>query len=306
MNRTRGAFQGGGNAVGRKRGASIEQRFRGRTLGVATIHGKERVIGPALMNALGLKGFRAIEGIDTDRFGTFSGEVRRPTDPLTTARLKAQHGAEVGGMDLVIASEGSFGPYPPAPFVPCDEEFLVLFDARSGAFFDHRHVSLSTVFGGEQCTTLGMVGDLADRMHFPEHHLEIRRKERWEPGDTHVKGIGDRTRLFEVARALIEERGSCWVETDMRAMVNPTRMAVIAETAERFAKELATCCTRCGDGWFRITSIREGSPCGVCGMPTSGVRAYVRSCRNCGHQGLEPRPDGRLAEDPMHCGNCNP
>jgi ribosomal protein L37E len=282
------------------------ERFAGRTLGVATLHGKEQVIGPPLLRCLSLAGVQAIEGVDTDRFGAFSGEVQRTADPLTTARLKAQHGAEVSGLDLVIASEGSFGPYPPAPFVPCDEEHLVLFDARTGTFFDHRHVSLTTVFGGELCATLGTVRGFAERMHFPEHQLVVRGKERWEPGDLQVKGIADHERLFEVAGKLIADRGSCWVETDMRAMANPTRMAVIAETAERFAKELATCCPRCGEAWFRITSARSGLPCMACGMPTQGVRSYVRTCQGCGHEGHDPRPDGRTTEDPMYCGNCNP
>ena len=38
------------------------ERFAGRTLGVATIHGKEHVIGPALMKALPITGFEAIKG----------------------------------------------------------------------------------------------------------------------------------------------------------------------------------------------------------------------------------------------------
>lgn len=282
------------------------ERFAGRTLGVATLHGKERVIGPALMQALPLSGFTAIDGVDTDRFGAFSGEVQRTADPLTTARLKAQHGAEVSGLDLVIASEGSFGPYPPAPFVPCDEEFLLLFDARDGSFFEHRHVSLTTVFGGELCTTLGMVCEFAERMRFPEHQLVIRRKESWEPGDPQVKGVADRERLLEVAGKLIDERGSCWVETDMRAMANPTRMAVIAETAERFANELVTTCPACGTCWFRITDALPGLPCGLCAWPTQSTRAHRRTCRACAHSMEVPRTDGKAYEDPGHCDRCNP
>ena len=67
------------------------ERFACHTLSVATIHGKERVIGPALMKALPIAGFTAIDGVDTDRFGAFSGEVRRTLDPLETCRAKAKH-----------------------------------------------------------------------------------------------------------------------------------------------------------------------------------------------------------------------
>ena len=58
------------------------ERFAGRKLGVATIHGKEQVIGPLLEQALSLSGCSAIAGADTDRFGAFSGEVQRTLDPL--------------------------------------------------------------------------------------------------------------------------------------------------------------------------------------------------------------------------------
>lgn len=282
------------------------ERFAGRTLGVATIHGKERVIGPALMSALPIASFIAIDGVDTDRFGAFSGEVQRTLDPLEACKAKARHGAEVSGFDLVIASEGSFFPYPPAPFVPCNEEILVLYDARDGSFFQHRHVSLQTVFGGEACMNWGQVKLFAERMKFPEHGLVVRTKEKWTDGDMMQKGIKDAGDLRACVTRLIEEHGDCWVETDMRAMMNPTRIQVIAETAERFAQELVTLCPGCGVCWFRITQAIPGLPCELCGWPTESVRAYMRSCASCGCTSSVPRPDGKQSETPGHCQNCNP
>jgi len=288
------------------RSAVSLERFAGRTLGVSTIHGKERVIGPALMKVLPLASVHAIAGVDTDRFGAFSGEVQRTTDPLTAALAKAKHGAEVSGLDLVIASEGSFGPYPPAPFLSCNEEFLVLYDARDGAVYEHRHVSLETVFGGEECSTLRAVLAFAERMKFPEHGLVMRPKERWERGDRMHKGIHEQEQLRHHADALLTAHGSVWVETDMRAMANPTRMAFIAETAERFAGELARSCPSCGELYFRITGTTPGLPCGLCGWPTASIRSYTRSCRACSHSEQEKRPDGRTEEDPRYCDHCNP
>lgn len=280
--------------------------FAGRILGVATLHGKERAIGPALQAALPIAGVQVIEEVDTDRFGAFSGEVRRTLDPLEACRAKARHGAEVSGLDLVIASEGSFGPYPPAPFVSCDEEILVLYDACDDRFFEHRHVSLETVFGGEACTNWSQVSAFADRMRFPEHGLVVRARERWAAVDTMVKGIDDRGALRSAAERTIAAHGSCWVETDMRAMMNPTRMRVINDTAVRFAEELKRCCPVCGSCWFRVTGTRCGLPCGLCGWPTESIRSVERGCWKCGHVQFEPRPDGKRAEDPQHCGNCNP
>ena len=282
------------------------ERFAGHTLSVATIHGKERVIGPALMKALPIAGFTAIDGVDTDRFGAFSGEVRRTLDPLETCRAKAKHGAEMSGLDLVIASEGSFGPYPLAPFIPCDEEILVLYDARDGSCFHYCHVSLQTVFGGEACVDRAQVKSFAERMKFPEHGLVVRAKENWSVGDEMKKGITNEDELREFATRLIAHSGSCWLETDMRAMMNPTRMQVITETAERFAQELATECPSCDACWFRVTQAIPGLPCELCGWPTQSTRAYLRTCRVCAYTSTEPRPDGKAAEEPQHCGNCNP
>lgn len=281
-------------------------RFAGRVLGVATLHGKERVIGPALQRVLPIAGFTAIPDVDTDRFGAFSGEVARTLEPLEACIAKARHGAEASGMDLVVASEGSFGPYPPAPFMPCDEEVLVLFDARDGMVFTHRHVSLETVFGGEEVRDADGAMAFAGRYRFPEHALVARPRERWRSGDPVHKGITDPQRLRDLVAALVDAHGSCWLETDMRAMMNPTRMRVIGETAERFADELAHACPVCGACWFRITGNRAGLPCALCGWPTESIRSVERGCWRCGHVQFEARPDGRLEEDPQHCPHCNP
>ena len=282
------------------------ERFTGRPLAVATIHGKERVIGPALMAALPLVGWEAISGVDTDRFGAFSGEVQRTLSPLEAAIAKARHGAEVSGADLVIASEGSFGPYPPAPFLSCNEEFLVLLDMRDGQVFSHRKVFLGPVFGGERCSNRAEVLAFAERMRFPSHHLVVRPDEQWRAGDQVIKGIDDAERLREVTEAFFADQGSCWVETDLRAMANPTRMQAIAETAAELAAEIARTCPTCGTCWFRITDTRAGLPCGLCGWPTASIRAQIRSCGACGHAQQESRSDGRTEEDPRYCDHCNP
>lgn len=282
------------------------ERFAGRMLGIATMHGKEHVIGPVLQRALGLAGSTAIPDIDTDRFGAFSGEVARTMDPLAACIAKARYGAEASGLDLVIANEGSFGPYPPAPFMSCDEEFLALYDARDDRLFTHRHISLDTVFGGEAVRTTAQALVFADRMKFPSHHLVVRRERKFAPGDAVRKGVSTRVELERITATLLQAHGTCWVETDLRAMANPTRMRVIAETTERFAAELQRECTNCGACWFRISGSRSGLPCGYCGTPTASIRSYVRTCWNCSSEVHEPRPDGKEAEEQRFCPICNP
>ena len=98
---------------------TVKKIFENRSLAVATMHGKEKVIGPVLEDALGVKIVLPSQ-FNSDQFGTFSGEVERTLSPLEAARKKCLLAAELTGASLVVASEGSFGPHPAIYFVPAD------------------------------------------------------------------------------------------------------------------------------------------------------------------------------------------
>ena len=85
--------------------------FAGRKLVIATKHEKEKVIGPLVENHLAADWF-VDPTFDTDFLGTFSGEIERKDDPLTTLKNKCLLAMEAANCDLGIASEGSFGPHP--------------------------------------------------------------------------------------------------------------------------------------------------------------------------------------------------
>lgn len=85
--------------------------FEGRKVLIATKHKKELVIAPILEKELSISSYVS-EQFDTDILGTFSGEIERKDDALTTLRNKCIHAANASNSDLVIASEGSFGAHP--------------------------------------------------------------------------------------------------------------------------------------------------------------------------------------------------
>lgn len=284
----------------------LHEALRGRVLGVASMHGKERAIGPAFAERFPLAGCRAIAGLDTDAFGTFSGERRRTLEPRAAAEAKARAGAQAGGLDLVIASEGSFVPHPAVPLLTCDEEWLVLLDLRDGSLRAHRHVAVDVACAGRACGSLDEVAAFAARLPFPEHRLVLRPREAWQPGDEMLKGIAAHDELRRGAAALLARHGRVWVELDLRAHANPTRMRAIAAAARDFAEELATPCPGCGAAHFRVVEALPGLPCSACLAPTRGVRALRRACAACGQGREDPRPDGRLAEEPAWCDACNP
>ncbi|WP_328799171.1 DUF6671 family protein, partial [Sandarakinorhabdus rubra] len=96
------------------------------------------------------------------------------------------------------------------------------------------------------------------------------------------------------------------LETDMRAHLNPTRMAAIRSLAGRLAARLAHLCPACGCPGFGQTDLRTGLPCSACNQPTQGVLAIIYGCGACGHSETRPRPDGVTAANPAACDWCNP
>ncbi|MFN3971867.1 MAG: DUF6671 family protein [Gemmobacter sp.] len=72
------------------------------------------------------------EDLDTDRFGTFTGEVRRPGTMVDAARAKAPAAIAATGLPVGLASEGACGAHPVIPFLPQGRELLRWHDARSG------------------------------------------------------------------------------------------------------------------------------------------------------------------------------
>ncbi len=122
--------------------------FLNRKLLIATKHQKESVIAPILEKELGVICF-VDETFDTDTLGTFTGEIERELDPISTAREKCLRAMKVNNCNLGIASEGSFGPHPSIFFVTADDEFLIFIDKLNNIEVVVRELSTSTNFNGK-------------------------------------------------------------------------------------------------------------------------------------------------------------
>ena len=118
----------------------------GKDAVLATMHGKERAIGPLVETALGLR-LRLPSAFDTDTFGTFSREIARAGSPLDAARAKvAAAFAREPDAQVGVSSEGSFGPHPSFPFMALGREIVVLIDRETGMELVGRHADLATNF----------------------------------------------------------------------------------------------------------------------------------------------------------------
>ncbi|MFN3868141.1 MAG: DUF6671 family protein, partial [Hyphomicrobiaceae bacterium] len=146
--------------------------YQGRWVAIATMHGKERAIAPALCRCFGMA-ITTAPGVDTDALGTFTGEIPRHGTMLEVARQKATLAIARTGAPIGIGSEGAFGPDPLIPFAASGRELLVLREAETG-----REIVVSrrtpTNFDHMVATADDDLTAFLTRVRYPAHALVVR------------------------------------------------------------------------------------------------------------------------------------
>lgn len=285
------------------KGEELNSMFQGRKIIIATKHQKESVIAPILEKELGVSCF-IDETFDTDTLGTFTGEVERELDPISTAREKCLRAMKANNCDLGIASEGSFGPHPSMFFMSADDEFLIFIDTKNSIEVIVRELSTSTNFNGRQIQSQIELMVFAKEIGFPRHGL-ILRKSKDENTEIH-KGITDIETLKKSFEQLYSKYNSAYAETDMRAMYNPTRMTVIENATQKLVQKIKSTCPHCQMPGFGITEAKKGLECSLCGSPTNSTLSFIYVCQHCQFTKEEMYPNKKTTEDPTYCDYCNP
>jgi hypothetical protein len=277
------------------------QSYSGRVAALATKHAKDEAIAPIFRDLLGIQ--VQVVNIDTDSFGTFTGDIPRTDSPLNTAIAKARAGMTESGHSLGLASEGTIGPDPFMPFFTADIETIVFID-------DERGIVVSETIRSTEITaireTVAPDADLTKLLasaDFPRHGLIVR------PPEPHVapiaKGITDKTSLLLAIRECASHYGTAVVESDLRACYSPSRMRNIQECATRLAERIGTPCPECaGPGWGRVEPVR-GLPCSACGTYVeTAIRADVFGCPGC--PAVREVARSQQTVEPRWCPRCNP
>lgn len=277
--------------------------FKGRKLLVATKHEKEKVIAPIFENELGVHCF-VDHNLDTDLLGTFTGEVKRSDDPITTARKKCLAGMELTNCDMAVASEGSFGPHPTLFFAPADDEFIMFIDKKNDLEIIVRELTTETNFCGSEVSSEEELKMFATKANFPSHALILRKS--IDDYGMIKKGITTWPDLLNAYHEIKSLNNKAYIETDMRAMHNPMRMKVIQKVAEKLVKKINSFCPKCEKPGFGITDVKPGLPCELCDFSTNSILSYIYQCQNCSHQIEEKYPNGKKTESPQYCDVCNP
>lgn len=278
--------------------------FLGRKLVIATMHGKEAALAPVLEEKLGVHCMLPV-ALDTDCFGTFDGSISRRDDTRTTLINKCRAAMELTGCDLALGSEGSFGPHPEMAFLPCGLEELLLLDMSHNLSIHVAEVHSETNFSHARIRTWKELQAFAEKAMFPSHALILKTGDA-DQAKPAMKGINDPETLKAAFDKLIGESAELSVQTDMRAMHNPTRMRMIGKTALSLAEKALNCCPSCHTPGFGMTGIKRGLPCAWCGAETHAVLSKLFTCAYCGFEDEQRYPGGQPWADPMHCPGCNP
>ena len=276
----------------------LDSPYRGRLISVGTRHGKQSQLGPAFHAVLHADLITPPD-LDTDQFGTFTGEKPRPNGALEAARAKARLAINATGLPYGLASEASYGSSPGAGWIG-HEEILLFRDDILDIQIIEGHRSTSVPGTGHRVATSE---ELPHTMiaGLPEQALIVRDT----IGDV-VKGITDTRTLRSViaAAAAHSTDGLVIVEPDLRAHHNPSRRRVLTRLAHSMERRLATSCPDCGAPGFGRVNTEPGLRCRLCQSPTHLVRTAIHGCAACPYLLHHPVP--AQWADPAYCPECNP
>lgn len=297
-----------------------EERYRNKSAILATKHRKADALALPLRAGLGMK-LRPYE-IDTDQFGTFTGEIERQGTPIEAAVRKARLAMRQASEALAFASEGSFGPHPLVPYMACSQEFLVLLDDELGIQVSESVISTDTNFSYAEVHSIDEAEEFLRRAKFPSHAVIVRPNKyassflenvgRMVAGkrvDEPIhKGIKDREILTAAIVACRQESSDnlARIETDMRAHMNPTRMRVLRSLGIKLARRLRCTCPECSCPGFGVTGVDGALPCEDCGFPSDAHAVEIYSCPRCGYRKDSARADGFTSVEALFCQRCNP
>lgn len=278
--------------------------FCDRLVVIATMHRKELVIAPILQIALGVR-VTVPPNFDSDLFGTFTRDVDRPANQIETAKLKAEKALQLIEADLVIASEGSFFPHPVLG-IAYNREIVLLFDRKNNFTVYGESLTADTNFRHQVVISYEQAYDFAMKVGFPDHAIVVMPDAQTSAKDAIYKGITSEDMLENVVNELLKRSPQIHIETDMRALHNPTRMDNIAKATQDLVRKLQQVCPNCNFVNFDVVEQLKGLPCELCGLPTQVTRTNLYRCDRCQFQKEKLFPNGIYSANAMYCNYCNP
>lgn len=280
---------------------SILDSYRGATVVLPTLHNKGALAQEAFKKHLNMK----IEelAIDTDQFGTFSGDIDRKLSAKESAIAKAKLGLAHSDHRYALASEGSIGADSIIPFINSDVEVVVFLDSINNFVISHAYRSFDISAYTHEYTEGEDLTLFLTKADFPHHQLIVKSLD--SGVKALAKGISSHSELITVLEKAKEDGLSKLViESDLRAHASPSRAENIRQAFKELAIRISSLCPECDSpGWGVISSVR-GLPCTDCGEDSDAVRALIYGCISCTFT-IEGDPIA-TSIDPSRCSWCNP
>lgn len=255
----------------------------------------------AVQDALSKSGFEleTYDAFNTDSLGTFSGETKRQLSQMETALQKAQLACELSGSEYGLGSEGSFGPHPQVHLLPWNYEVLALWDRQNQHAIYAVHGTAETNFASQYVSSLDEALQFAKQVQFPSHGLIL-----GSPSDAYFqKGIQDENTLRQTLNSALQASSRVWLETDMRAHMNPTRMSAISQASLKLSALLSSHCPKCQLPGYGLHKYIQGALCNTCGHATQRPKSEQWQCSKCLFTDEKPLQSHVSA---AHCDICNP
>jgi hypothetical protein len=271
-------------------------------ISLLTKHKKEKVIAPKFIKMFDAEIIHT-DTFDTDELGTFTRDKARYGNQLDAARRKARIGMEITGLKYGIASEGSFISDPFTGLLPWNHEIIIFIDDILGIEIIGSSKS-AAVSRQSKIRNWKELAKFARLNKFPTHHLVLRPDDENHP--VFQKGISNRIILeesFNQAMKLSKTK-KVYVEHDLRAHANPTRMKNIANATTDLIHKLKSLCPNCHTPGFQITKVKSGLPCAICDMETRETFEKIFTCNTCDYEKSEFVKKEKA--DPAKCNFCNP
>ena len=282
---------------------SVSDFFKNRKIVVATKHNKETIIRSLFGEFFGVE-FIVPENFDTDAFGTFTRDKKRVGDQLEAARKKALAAMQITGLDAVIASEGSFDAHPSIPFVTSNLELVLFVDIKNNVEVRGHSRTFKTNMAHRYVRTLSEAVSFAESVGFPEHGVIIRER---KDSETMFKEVTTWEVFKQTCKNLLytTKGGIIFLETDMRAHRNPTRMKNIELALKDLIKNIESTCPECGMIGFVPVKTTGCLHCESCGRETDVPAKSLFECQKCKYE-EERRITEQSFINPGECSYCNP
>lgn len=267
--------------------------YRGQVVSMGTMHGKQNQFQPAFLRWHDAT-VHATRHVDTDAFGTFTGETPRTLTAVDAAIAKAEAAMRESGSALALATEASYATAAAGLGPVVHEEIAVFVDERRNIRIVERVRSYARVLAPRTVHGAGEAQRYLTAVGFPGQGVILRLHD-----DSVIKGLTS----WDDIRAHLNGQ-PVTIEADLRAHHNPIRRRALRRISWMLAARLCTTCPACATPGFGNTDVVMGLPCATCGAPTRTVRADVKSCASCDHRVVERRPVA--VADPGTCDECNP